>query len=286
MEPWVINPYDLSEEFRICTYPGIMPNTFMISNKGTVYNITTGNFLSSRVNNDYSVINLKRTDGSWYRTPIHRLVAWEFVPYRRNYNLQVNHVDTNKLNNDYENLEWATPLENTRHAIKHGLRLEHGGSCKLTEEMVHHVCRLLTDPNNSYGFIVKEISNTYNVDVCVGTIKSIALGKIWRNISSQYVIPFRNKTGENQSNSILTEKDVYYICQLRELGLSTTKIADLLNNKVSVAAIISIVQGINWKHISSRFNLSNHSSDRLSLLEKLTEKCASLVHDQIYQNQE
>lgn len=34
MNPWVINPYDLSEEFRVCTYPNVMPGMFAISNYG------------------------------------------------------------------------------------------------------------------------------------------------------------------------------------------------------------------------------------------------------------
>lgn len=285
MDPWIINPNDLNEEFRVCTYPGIIPNTFMISNKGRIYNMCTGNFLKPRINNGYWVINLKRTDGGWNHTPVHRLVAWEFVPDRCDYNLQVNHIDGNNLNNDYENLEWLTPLENTRHAIKHGLRLKNGGHGKLTEEMVHHVCRLLTDPNNSYRFIVNEISNTYNVDVCVGTIESIALGKIWRDISSQYVIPFRNKTGENQTNSILTTDDVHFICQLYKLGLGVTKITSLLDKKVSPRTVSSIIQGDNWKHITSQYDLTPHYNNKSNLLNTLTENCAHFIHEQIYNKQ-
>ena len=53
---------------------------------------------------------------------IHRLVAKHFVnnPNEDIYT-QVDHIDGNKTNNYYKNLEWVTPLENTRRALNNGL---------------------------------------------------------------------------------------------------------------------------------------------------------------------
>lgn len=49
-----------------------------------------------------------------------RLVATYFVdnPDKKPV---VNHIDGNKRNNNYQNLEWATISENTKHAFDHGL---------------------------------------------------------------------------------------------------------------------------------------------------------------------
>jgi len=50
----------------------------------------------------------------------HRLVAEHFIENHREVT-SVNHIDGNKLNNHYSNLEWCTSQENTRHAFETGL---------------------------------------------------------------------------------------------------------------------------------------------------------------------
>ena len=52
---------------------------------------------------------------------IHRLVADAFVPKTTEERVFVNHIDGDKLNNDYRNLEWCTIAENNSHARMMGL---------------------------------------------------------------------------------------------------------------------------------------------------------------------
>lgn len=57
------------------------------------------------------------THEKWF---IHRLVATLFIDNPKNLPC-VNHIDGNKQNNHYTNLEWCTHAENSKHAYDKGL---------------------------------------------------------------------------------------------------------------------------------------------------------------------
>jgi len=52
---------------------------------------------------------------------IHRLVAMAFIGEPKEPSLEVNHIDGNKSNNHFSNLEWVTHGYNMRHAKNTGL---------------------------------------------------------------------------------------------------------------------------------------------------------------------
>lgn len=108
---------------------------FKISNYGNLYSKRSNRLLKQTISKTgyYTVATkIGGRNGTAKCFKIHRLVAEVFLnpPTEQQmywasttkYNkVLVNHKDGNKLNNNVDNLEWATGVENTRHAIDTGL---------------------------------------------------------------------------------------------------------------------------------------------------------------------
>lgn len=75
--------------------------------------------MKTRTHNGYEIINLWKNH-EMTRFYIHRLVASHFISNPDMLNM-VNHIDGDKLNNYYENLEWCTAQHNIQHAKDNGL---------------------------------------------------------------------------------------------------------------------------------------------------------------------
>lgn len=71
----------------------------------------------------YKVYHLTQDDKLVKVYKAHRLVCLCWYP--ENQKETVNHIDGNKLNNHYTNLEWATWTENTQHSYASGLNGSH-----------------------------------------------------------------------------------------------------------------------------------------------------------------
>lgn len=95
---------------------------YAVSNYGRVKNIKTEKILKGRDNgHGYLSVSLGSGDRK-KRVYIHRLVAQHFIDIPeclQKYNrLDVNHIDSNKQNNFYKNLEWCTRSQNQNHAFR------------------------------------------------------------------------------------------------------------------------------------------------------------------------
>lgn len=111
---------------------------YMISNKGRVLSI--GRVLTAKdgfvrnypnkflklkphKSNGYCYARLYKDDGKTYEhISVHRLVALHFIENSNNLPV-VNHIDTNRSNNNIGNLEWVTVAQNLTH---HGCHLRGG----------------------------------------------------------------------------------------------------------------------------------------------------------------
>lgn len=112
-----------------------------------------------------------------FKRRVHRLVAETFIPNPLNLP-QVNHKDTDKFNNNVDNLEWCTNKENVNHAHNMGL---HDGWKKITSELVEVIQKdykenIITQEELAIKYnlgiisIHKILSNKHSK--CIGDIKN------------------------------------------------------------------------------------------------------------------
>ena len=119
----------------VCKYK--LKFDYYVTDDGRVWSERTQKYLSPQYDkNGYVKVQLRSIDNKSHRYSVHRLVLENFNPIDNMENLQVNHIDGNKLNNNLSNLEWVTCKENINHAVQNNLRAKINGSAKLTEEQV------------------------------------------------------------------------------------------------------------------------------------------------------
>lgn len=150
-----------------------MKYDYYIYDDGRVYSGITKKFLSKQLDKDgYEKVALISIDNKRHRYSVHRLLLENFAPFPGMEKYQVNHKDGNKQNNKIDNLEWATPSENVKHAFNIGLKTQRGeknNQSKLTEDQVLEIIELLLTKKYTY----KEIGNRYNVnDETIGSIRN------------------------------------------------------------------------------------------------------------------
>jgi hypothetical protein len=109
---------------------------------------------------------------------IHRLVAEAFVA-GCDETKEVNHIDGNKSNNHFLNLEWVNRSENMKHAVKIGLLPVTRGSertqAKMTEQDVLMIRKMMKE-----GVPRKDICKKLNISVHM--YKDVQRGKTWRHV--------------------------------------------------------------------------------------------------------
>lgn len=114
----IIKPFPLQPEY-------------LVSNKGYVLSKKNNTKkLSPSINPcGYKIVQLMDNNSNQYGISLHKMVAITFLGFPMTPNMQVNHINGDKLNNEITNLEWVTPLENAQHAVRELGRRVGGENC-------------------------------------------------------------------------------------------------------------------------------------------------------------
>ncbi|UHR03237.1 HNH endonuclease [Peptoniphilus sp. GNH] len=110
------------DEFKINHIKGYEGCPFYtVSKNGDVFSYKGKAKISLKKNKNtqgYYGASFSKIDGEKQTFRFHKMVALAFIPNPKNYP-QINHIDFNKRNNIYTNLEWCTNEYNAKHAKYH-----------------------------------------------------------------------------------------------------------------------------------------------------------------------
>lgn len=153
-------------------------SNYNITEDGKIFSLIRNRFLTnSMMSSGYEKGHIKNDDGVLKNCSIHRSVALMYVDNPDNKPF-VNHIDENKINNHYTNLEWVTDAENKQlwhdnNPEKHSSRKEYTkipeeetileetpelGGKHFNDETVNKICSMyqdgyrITDINKVTGF--------------------------------------------------------------------------------------------------------------------------------------
>jgi len=86
-------------------------DNYLFSNNGIIKNIKTNKLINGSLYDEKLRTNLRDNLGRKIQLQIHNIIAYLFVENKYNYKY-VNHIDGNKINNIYTNLEYVSTLQN------------------------------------------------------------------------------------------------------------------------------------------------------------------------------
>jgi len=209
--------------------------SYEISDRGDVYSSLSDRILLTNDDgNGYQKVTLW-VKGVQTSEKVHRLVAKCFIENPDNF-LTVNHIDCNKQNNCYSNLEWLSHVDNMKHAWGNGL-MKSGSDCyiaKLDEAGVLKIKHMFI-----LGMSNSEIANL--TTVTRGTISKIRDKKTWKAVAPELEWPNSFKKVKK-----LCGKNIPAIRQKHAEGVSLAEIGRQLG--VHSGTISGVISGKTWKN--------------------------------------
>lgn len=152
---------------------------YQVSNCGRIWNVATQKIMKPQLKKSgYYCINLMKPNKKQVCERIHRLVALYFCEKPDGCNV-VNHLDSNKINNHAQNLEWTTISGNTKHCFENNETFRQqvlDNSIKAARKTI-----LTLEVRDKDGFLVGIFKGYQETAHILGinekTVRNIALGK-------------------------------------------------------------------------------------------------------------
>ena len=238
---------------------------YYVTRFGEVYNTEYMTKVKGSIDRDgYRYLKL----GSAHHVKAHRLVAHHFVRVSEDLlaqglveeSLEVNHIDGNKLNNRWDNLEWTTNAGNMAHASINGLM-----HTTIDDHLLERVWQYL-----QAGYSTTNISRETGIPA--STVNAIRKGTVPRYRTDKYTWPKHSfDVREKERRDELAIKCV----QMFNQGISYKDIADKLGFKCRqpVATLISTRRDLITRKIPHK--LDKERRDELAI------KCVKMFNQGI-----
>lgn len=252
---------------------GLNP-VYKVTKEGRVYK-RNGQEFEYNTRSGYLSVTLTNDDKQ-YQVKVHRLVAYLYCPNYSKDNLNiVDHIDGNKLNNHYSNLEWVTSSENQRRAVSLGLRTFDsisGESHYLATFTEAQLRECLSNPAFSPTMRLKDFRLIVApLNLTDKQVDDLLYGRSWHSVTKDYGVINRNTIPLNERtvdrSKKLTIDQVYEIHNYFFNGKSDTEIAALYS--VSKVLINNIRLGKVWTHIKPNKEFPTVNGRQSLTIEKL-----------------
>ncbi|GAA4401802.1 hypothetical protein GCM10023187_16330 [Nibrella viscosa] len=174
-----------NEKWVLIVFDGVEnPPRYEVSNYGRLRSFQSGvdgTIIKGSIIQGYRSLNI-RSGGKTLNRYIHKLVAEHFVSRENSEKTFVIHLDHDKQNNYYQNLQWVSKEEMIEHNrnnpnLKNRAVPRRTRNYKLTESKVKIIKKLLRNDKNRLKMIAKQFGITHT------QLNRIRSGENWKHVT-------------------------------------------------------------------------------------------------------